>query len=249
LEKINFFVFYTLSFKRRSDMRYTEWERIYEEIIKDFGFDRARDEEAARVASELLAYKRRTGEKTVKEEVEALIRGNRVLVCGNAPRLERDLREKEKEFDVPHTYVVIAADGATSVLLRNGIIPEIICTDLDGTIADIITANRLGSIVVVHAHGDNIAMLRKVVPALNEHVLCTTQSRPLSPYRACGVGGQSPTVYNFGGFTDGDRCVFLAKEFGAQSIELIGFDFEDEQVSERKRKKLKWAKRLIEDIL
>ena len=218
-------------------MRYTEWEPIYEEIVKDFGFDRARDEEAARVASELLAYKRRTGEETVKEGVGALIKGNRVLICGNAPCLERDIREKAKEFDVSDTYVLIAADGATSVLLRNGIIPDIVCTDLDGIIADIITANRLGSIVVVHAHGDNIKMLRKVMPALNEHVLCTTQSKPLH------------NVYNFGGFTDGDRCVFLAKEFGAQSIELIGFEFEDEQVSERKRKKLKWAKRLIGAIL
>jgi hypothetical protein len=223
-------------------MRYNDWEPIYEEIVKDFGFNRIRDDEAARVASELLAYKRREreGEKTVKEEVEELITGKRVLICGNAPCLERDLREKEKEFDLfpfSHTYVVIAADGATSVLLRNGIIPDIVCTDLDGTIADIITANRLGSIVVVHAHGDNIELLRKVLPALNEHVLCTTQSEPLH------------NVHNFGGFTDGDRCVFLAKEFGALSIELLGFDFEDEQVSERKRKKLRWAKRLISAIL
>jgi len=218
-------------------MRYNEWEPLYEEIINDFGFDRARDEEAARVASELFVYKKRTGEETAKEEIEGLIKGKRVLICGNAPCLEREVREKAEEVDVSHTYVVIAADGATSVLLRNGIIPDLICTDLDGTIADIITANRLGSIVVVHAHGDNIKMLRKVVPALNEHVLCTTQSKPLH------------NVYNFGGFTDGDRCVFLAKAFGAQSIELIGFEFEDEQVSERKRKKLKWAKRLIEAIL
>ncbi|MDI6810525.1 MAG: DUF115 domain-containing protein [archaeon] len=235
-------------------MRYNDWEPIYEEIVKDFGFNRKKDDEAARVASELLAYKRRNGEKAVKEEVEELIKGKRVLICGNAPCLERDIREKEKEFDLfpfshnkplqglrgrwaePH-YVVIAADGATSVLLRNAIIPDIVCTDLDGTIADIITANRLGSIIVVHAHGDNIEMLRKVLPALNENVLCTTQSEPLH------------NVHNFGGFTDGDRCVFLAKEFGALSIELLGFDFEDEQVSERKRKKLKWAKRLISDIL
>ncbi|RZN37018.1 MAG: DUF115 domain-containing protein [Methanophagales archaeon ANME-1-THS] len=218
-------------------MRYTEWEPIYEEILKDFGFDRARDEEAAKVASELLAYKRRAGEATLEEEVASLIRGKRVLVCGNAPCLERDISAKAQEFEGSDTSVVIAADGATSVLLRNGIIPDIVCTDLDGTIADIITANRLGTLVVVHAHGDNIPMLRKVIPALNEHVLCTTQSEPL------------PNVYNFGGFTDGDRCVFLAKEFGAQRIELVGFEFEDEQVSERKRKKLRWAKRLIKTLL
>ena len=221
-------------------MRYRDWEPIYEEILKDFGFDREEDEAAARVASEILAYKRRTADKAVKQEVEELIKGKIVLICGNAPSLERDIRLKEKEIEAPsfsREYVVIAADGATSVLLRNAIIPDLVCTDLDGSIPDLINANRLGAMIVVHAHGDNIAMLKKVLPALNENVLCTTQSKPLH------------NVYNFGGFTDGDRCVFLAKECGARSVELIGFDFDDPQVSERKRKKLKWAKRLIEAIL
>jgi len=78
-------------------------------------------------------------------------------------------------------------------------------------------------------------MLKKVLPVLNENVICTTQSKPIH------------NVFNFGGFTDGDRCVFLATEFGADKIELIGFDFEDEEVSAKKKKKLKWAKRLIGD--
>ena len=30
---------------------------------------------------------------------------------------------------------------------------------------------------------------------------------------------------NFGGFTDGDRCVFLAEYFNAKKIVLIGMDF------------------------
>ncbi|MBN1763371.1 MAG: DUF115 domain-containing protein [Methanomicrobia archaeon] len=221
-------------------MKYSNWEPIYREILKDFGFDRAKDEEAARVASELMTSRKTSAENIVREEIEALIRGKRVLICGNAPCLERELRAKESEFEgsfLARDFVVIAADGATSVLLRNAIIPDIVCTDLDGTIPDIITANRLGSILVVHAHGDNIPMLKKVLPALTENVLCTTQSKPLH------------NVYNFGGFTDGDRCVFLAKECGARSIELIGFDFEDEQVTARKKKKLTWAKRLIGEIL
>jgi uncharacterized Rossmann fold enzyme len=219
-------------------MRYSDWEPLYEEILSDFGFDRAKDDEAARLASEIMTSKIPSDENAVRREVEALIRGERVLICGNAPCLERELKEKETEFSpYDRDFRVIAADGATTVLLRNAIIPDIVCTDLDGTIPDIITANRLGSILVVHAHGDNMEMLKKVLPTLNENVLCTTQSTPLH------------NVYNFGGFTDGDRCVFLAKEFGARSIELAGFDFDDEQVTERKKKKLKWAKRLISAIL
>jgi uncharacterized Rossmann fold enzyme len=71
------------------------------------------------------------------------------------------------------------------------------------------------------------------VPLL-EGVIGTAQCRP------------PESLYNFGGFTDGDRCVFLAKELGAASIKLVGFDYEDDSVTPRKRQKLGWAKRLIE---
>jgi hypothetical protein len=40
--------------------------------------------------------------------------------------------------------------------------------------------------------------------------------------------------------------VFLAREMGAASIELVGFDFEDQSVTPRKKKKLAWAKKLID---
>ncbi len=222
-------------------MRYSTWEPIYEEILKDFGFEREKDEEAAGIAYEILRSKGNKGED-VKREIERLIKGKEAIICGNAPCLENDIRGKKFEadtFSFSRDFVVMAADGATSVLLRNAIIPDIVVTDLDGNIADIIYANRLGSIGVVHAHGDNIEMLKKVLPSLNENVICTTQSKPME---------QTRSVYNFGGFTDGDRCVFLAKEFGAKRIELLGFDFEDNRVSGKKKKKLKWAKRLIGDI-
>ncbi len=222
-------------------MKYKTWKPIYEAILedfRDFGFDRRKDEAAARVASEILERKKiEVGGERVKRRVEELVRGKTAVVCGNAPCLESDLREagfsSSSSSRDSVSVVVIAADGATSVLLRNALLPDIVVTDLDGEVADEIHANRLGAVLVVHAHGDNIAALRSVLPALNEEVLCTTQSRPFR------------NIYNFGGFTDGDRCVFLAKEFGARRVELLGFDFEDEGVSERKRKKLKWAKRLI----
>jgi uncharacterized Rossmann fold enzyme len=216
-------------------MKYSDWDPIYKAILVDFGFEQEKDDEAAEVASELIACKRE-GVETVKREVEMLLKGKIALICGNAPCLERDIREKEFD-DLSRDHVVIAADGATSVLLRNAIIPELVVSDLDGNIADIVYANQLGAIIVVHAHGDNIAMLKKVLPVLNENVICTTQSKPIH------------NVFNFGGFTDGDRCVFLATEFGADKIELIGFDFEDEEVSAKKKKKLKWAKRLIGNVI
>jgi hypothetical protein len=52
-------------------------------------------------------------------------------------------------------------------------------------------------------------------------------------------------IYNFGGFTDGDRAALIAKKFGARKIRLYGFNFEKAD-NKIKLKKLKWAKRILE---
>ena len=204
-------------------MRFESWEPIYLEILEEFGFSRERDEEAARLLSVLL---RSRPDQREQSNLDAIVRGRDVLVCGNAPTLAWELR------DVSPGDVMIAADGATTVLLEMDIIPEVIVTDLDGTVPDIITANRRGSLVVVHAHGDNMTALREYVPQMSK-VIGTTQSRPFDE------------IYNFGGFTDGDRCVFLARCFGASKIKLAGFDYDDQNVSPMKKMKLRWAKRLV----
>ncbi|HEX7445622.1 MAG TPA: 6-hydroxymethylpterin diphosphokinase MptE-like protein [Methanothrix sp.] len=204
-------------------MQFATWEPIYLTILEDFGFSLSRDEDAAKLLAELLS-----GSENRLSAAYALVRGRSVAVFGNAPTLGRELDvclEKDAAF--------VAADGATATLLRRGIIPDIIVTDLDGSFPDILKANREGSIVVVHAHGDNLDALRRYVPQL-DGVIGTAQCRP------------PEGLYNFGGFTDGDRCVFLAKELGAASIKLVGFDYEDDSVTPRKRQKLAWAKRLIE---
>jgi uncharacterized Rossmann fold enzyme len=150
-----------------------------------------------------------------------------VLVCGKAPRLKDDLKQVDRS-----TYTVISADGATSALLAAGIVPDIIVSDLDGSRADLLKANRMGAIVLAHAHADNVPAVREMVPKLKD-VIGTTQAAPFDH------------VYNFGGFSDGDRCVFLAKEFGARNIKIIGFDLDDTNVTPKKLKKLKWARKLL----
>ena len=204
-------------------MQFATWEPIYRAILEDFGFSSALDEEAAKLLNELLRHR----EQSLSSAAEQL-RGRDVLVVGNAPTLKdelENLREKNRTF--------VAADGATAVLLEKGIVPEIVVTDLDGPFDAILEANQMGAIATVHAHGDNLDALKRCVPQLGM-ILGTVQCRP------------PQGLYNFGGFTDGDRCVFLAKELGAASIKLLGFDFEDESVTPRKRKKLAWAKRLID---
>jgi uncharacterized Rossmann fold enzyme len=206
-------------------MRFEAWEPIYLEILQDFGFSRERDEEAGRLLLVLLGNR----QKDCLAEASSEVCGSAVVICGNAHNLASDL---DGFLHSSRDYTFLAADGATSVLLTAGILPKIIVTDLDGKMEDIIKANHMGSIVAVHAHGDNLDLLREYVPQLT-NIIGTTQSRP------------PQGLHNFGGFTDGDRCVFLAKYLGASEIELIGFDFEDERVTPRKRKKLAWARRLV----
>jgi uncharacterized Rossmann fold enzyme len=210
-------------------MKFEEWEPVYELILKDMNFERLYDERAALILSKLIEIKARRKMPEVIE-IDALrdaIGGKDVFVCGKAPKLSNDI--KNVDFK---KYVTIAADGATSVLMKGGVVPDIIVTDLDGNMDDEARANEQGAIMVVHAHGDNVDALSEEVPRL-KRVIGTTQSKPLD------------NVYNFGGFTDGDRCVFLAQEFGARSITLIGFDFKDTNVTPLKKKKLVWAEKLI----
>ena len=93
--------------------------------------------------------------------------------------------------------------------------------------------------MVIHAHGDNIATLKRHALRFPGPFVLTTQGNPFG------------RIFNFGGFTDGDRAYFMAKHFGAQSISLLGFDFDVPRPkkgkdSRLKHRKLQWARWLIE---
>ena len=208
-------------------MDFNEWEPIYESILKDMGFSRKGDEQAALILSAMLNISNTTD----VHKLQQLIEGKDILVCGNAPLLRDEL-----ELVNADDFIIIAADGAAAVLVDRDIIPKIIVTDLDGDVEKEVVANQRGCLMVVHAHADNIDKLEMYVPRLTK-MIGSTQAKPLD------------NVYNFGGFSDGDRCVYLAKEFAAASITLIGFDFDDENVDPVKKKKLKWARLLIEKII
>ncbi|MCK4938415.1 MAG: DUF115 domain-containing protein [Methanosarcinales archaeon] len=211
-------------------MRFEDWEPIYQEIITDMGYDRARDEYAAKLLSGLL-FSTEMSRLTSVKKLKELVDGKDVLVCGNAPSLADELAETD-----PSGYCIIAADGATAHIMDAGLVPHIIVSDLDGAIDYEIEASCKGAVIVVHAHGDNVDTVQTIVPKLY-NIIGSTQTAPLE------------NVYNFGGFTDGDRCVFLAMEFNAASATLIGFNFDDDTVTNSKARKLGWARRLIEVAL
>ncbi|MHC1570696.1 MAG: 6-hydroxymethylpterin diphosphokinase MptE-like protein [Methermicoccaceae archaeon] len=207
------------------------WMPLYQSILDEFGFDRGADERCARIVARLVCD---AGNGIPLQRLSELIEGRVAVICGKAKSLAPHI-ERARGLGMLDGCVLIAADGATSVLLSSGIVPHIIVSDLDGNMDDIIAASEQGSVVVVHAHGDNIPLVRRYVPVLRG-VVATTQSVPFDG------------VYNFGGFTDGDRCVFLARAFGASRAILLGFDFCDATKGATKRKKLVWARRLIYSI-
>ena len=197
------------------------WDEYYVKILDCFGFSREDDEEAARLLSSILP----------RNDISLLtdtISGSDVIVAGNAPSLLDDIRDTD--FD---GKVVIAADAAARVMKKGGVIPDIVFTDLDGLDDDVLEMNEAGTILAVHAHGDNMPLVKSWVPKMKGPVVGTTQSTPLE------------NVYNFGGFSDGDRGVFAAYELGANSVSLIGFDLDDKSVDPVKHGKLMIARKLL----
>ncbi len=221
---------------------YEDWEKWYTRIVRDFGFKVEEDRKAAEKLDVLLREK--DVENTLKMLMN-LFMGRCAIVYGCGPSLERNL-EEIKKVGLEKTCLNVAADGATTALLKKGIKPDLIVTDLDGKLEDIFYASSKGSIIAVHAHGDNIHLLDNV-RLLEGPVIGTTQVKPLGCIR------------NFFGFTDGDRAVFISEAMGSHTILLAGFDLgnkvgrfskpdyrNDVSASPFKKKKLKYAKLLLE---
>ncbi len=217
-------------------MNYNDWEPFYNEIIIEFNFNYKKDVKASEILNNKLINK----QPCLKNLIN-LIENKEVIIFGSGSSLELTYN---KNFDFIKDKTKISANGATSFLLRKDCYPDIIVTDLDGKVDDQIESNSKGSICVIHAHGDNIKNLQKFVKEFKGCLIGSTQINP-SKYNK---------LFNFGGFTDGDRAVFLAEQYNAKKIYLIGFDFNGEigeysfpeyKNIKQKIKKLKWCKKLI----
>jgi uncharacterized Rossmann fold enzyme len=201
-------------------VKFIDWFPYYQDVRQQFGYSTEKDQQAAEILSNMI--KRKALDIRV---LQRKINGKQVMVIGAGPSLEKNVRYlKQSEY---RRYVKLVANGAVQALIENKIRPDIVVTDLDGNLPFLRKAEKLGAIIVVHAHGDNIDLLKKVIPKLHR-LIGTTQVMP------------TENVYNFGGFTDGDRCVFLAEEFKAQQIVLLGMEF-GPRIG-------RYSKRTVEDI-
>ena len=207
------------------------WESKYRDILKDFGYSRKKDGQSCRLLDSLLP------KKTKIKRIRDLIENKPIFVIGAGPSLQSCIPILKKHKKVTK----IVADGATKAIIENGLKPDIVVTDLDGNIKSLKKAGRTDTIMVVHAHGDNSEKIHLVKNFKN--CVGTTQTKPVGE------------VHNFGGFTDGDRCVFLANHFKAKKMILLGMDFgtkigksSKRTVSNRRIKiaKLRRGKKLLE---
>lgn len=206
-------------------MKFDEWQPLYLKITEDFKFDRNRDYYSSIILSKILSSN--------PGNIERLNRFRRrnSNVIGNGPDLGKIIN------DLPDGVNVVA-DSALPVFYDHVGWPDIIVTDLDGDIELIRKCQEEGSVLVVHAHGDNIEQIKRCERSLMPDFIGTTQTYPLF------------NVHNFGGFTDGDRSAFLMDHLESPEITLAGFDFHTPSVKPNgnyviKQRKLEWARNLL----
>ena len=209
------------------------WKTRFREIRKDFGYSEREDLRSAKKLNSLLKN------KSSKKQLQKMIENKTVIVIGAGPSLSKSLKFLKKSKNVTK----IVADGAARGLLEKNIKPDILLTDLDGDMKSIARIGKTKIPVIVHAHGDNYDKLDVVRKFSN--IIGSTQTDSFGK------------MENFGGFTDGDRCVFLAEYFKAKKIVLVGMDFGHKigKYSKKrvvnpkiKLKKLKFGKKIVEWI-
>ena len=201
---------------------FERWEPVYEAILAEFGYDREADERA----------RDRLAELTVPFESDRLDvpAGMTVAVAGAGPSLD----EPASIECAAAADRVFAASTAADVLEDHGVTVDLLVTDLDKNPETVSRLTDRGTPVAVHAHGDNVDAIERLVPdCASGLVLPTTQAAPCDH------------VSNPGGFTDGDRAGFLADHVGADELDFVGWDLDDPTVDDEKAAKLVWAERLL----
>lgn len=216
------------------------WASLHEIVRREFGFDVDGDFNAAGTLNTIVQNNRSSCE-AVSKKLRTMMKDARALVVGAGPSCV-DVVKLRNRYDV-----VVAADGALRCCRSVGVEPHVVVSDLDGLeLSDLLPFD---GIIVVHAHGDNLRRLTSILPLLKgKDVLGTSQVL----FKTSNVGVA-------GGFTDGDRAVYVAIANGAREVGLVGFDFEDlvgryskPHLSEEmpatplKKRKFYWGKLLIE---
>lgn len=221
-----------------------EWFRtFYPKIRASLNYKQSDDELARDLLSELLVDKHTPPNKLLFN----MIQRRTVIMFGAGPSLGSDLEALEPMIREAKP-VVVGADGAADALYEERIDPNIIVSDLDSCSQMNLKRNSRDGWVFVHAHGDNVFLIREIVPSMGERVVGTTQV------------GSVKNVLNYGGLTDGDRACFIVSSFDPALIIIAGMDFGRDEgsfsrnryfdySSSRRSSKLAWGRKSLEFLI
>ena len=103
-------------------MTLSGWEKRYSEILKEFGYSKAKDLESAKKLNHILKN------KFPLKKLSDLINHKNIFVIGAGPTLLSSIPILKKH----NSFTKIVADSAVKALLENKIRPDIVVSDLDG---------------------------------------------------------------------------------------------------------------------
>ena len=198
-------------------MKWTEWEKYYLSIVQMLGLNIDEDDQSSRLLMNLLdTYFSKFTQQNVSERLKEIL-SNPILIWGAGPSIE-EIEIQRLMLIKQRNFSLIAIDGTVTLFKQNNIIPDLIFSDLDGNLSAINWAINNGAVLVIHAHGDNRTQIK------------TFFNQYYTPKEDDLVWGSSQNLsndilFNFGGFTDGDRAILYAFHFQSKVIGLVGFDF------------------------
>ncbi|MEM4723098.1 MAG: 6-hydroxymethylpterin diphosphokinase MptE-like protein [Desulfurococcaceae archaeon] len=191
-------------------MNIIEWMKKYRWIASKLDIDIDKDQLSSRRLSIIL------GSEFVKQsELKNIIEDNIVIIIGFGVDLDTELDYLYRLKHLLDKSVIVVVDKAIGRVLDYGFKIDIFITDLD---FDMYYLDRISSetIFIIHSHGDNVDRIELIVPYLLEKgfkIHGTTQVESLW------------NVFNYGGFTDGDRALYLVNYFKPRRVILVGMDF------------------------
>ncbi|MFX1516486.1 MAG: 6-hydroxymethylpterin diphosphokinase MptE-like protein [Promethearchaeota archaeon] len=201
-------------------MNWLEWKKSYIKIMDKLDFDKVADIQSVKLLETYFANSFPAKKEKILLKLN-MIQQKPVIIAGAGPSLKEDFSRLFMD-SYANTFLsnfhVITVDGATTLFKQENVVPSIVVTDLDGDLAAISWAIQKGALTLIHAHGDNQQQIS---------FFFKNYSNIISQNDVWGTAQCDPGRYlfNFGGFTDGDRAIFLAFHFQTPLIGLIGFDF------------------------
>lgn len=223
---------------------------VQDEVRAAFGWTIVPDRESAEQMVNLVnAHGERTDlwapdgrEESLRALSQRLSKADEIVIIGAAVTAAEVL-------NLPKTpHLIIAADGAVGALEEHAHLACVV-SDFDGGI-HLDAAAQMGSLIVAHAHGDNLERWKASLEHWAGHP--SPPALILSHQTPDGLEG----AYNFGGFTDGDRAVCFALAMGVEKekIRLVGFSLGEvgrwsgSTIPDQKLRKLAWMDTILGSI-